>query len=340
MPNSPAGYVAPSPEEIRAYLTNKGWVDANGAVVGDGTQQGADNGRLIHAEAAKYGLSADQLDAAMGWDKGATDRFSAAAGMARLRGYHDLIGNNANKPPPPPTTQPPPATPNPYMQNGMDGGGDPRWGGRSGVVGPNVYSQFGGASNYSQAPNGIPPGQGYQPNPYTTQMGQNIQRQMTDNLQRNILPGIGRGAVAAGGYGGSRQGIAEGLAIGETNRGIGDALTNLYAGQYNADRNYGLQSDALDLNVYNANQNWMRQGQQDQLNLFDRMLGWNQNAYNLATGVQNTPLNYYKDFASIGQGLAGLGNQNTQNMPGNPYLGAIGGALTGYNLYNNFTKQG
>lgn len=193
---------------------------------------------------------------------------------------------------------------------------------------PNPYGQFGGAQG--QVPGQM---QQYQPNPYTTQMGQNIQRQMTDNLQRNILPGIGRGAVAAGGYGGSRQGIAEGLAIGETNRGIGDALTNLYSGQFNADRNYGLSSDALDLNVYNTNQNWMRQGQQDQLNLFDKMLGWNQNAYNTATNVQNTPLNYYQQFANTGQGLAGLGSQNTQNMQGNPWLGAIGGYQLGSQMF-------
>jgi len=311
MPNSPAGYVPPNADEIRGYLTNKGWVDQSGAVVGDGTAQGADNARLIHAEAAKYGLSAQQLDSAMGWDAGATDRFSAAAGMARLRGYHDLIGANAPaQPPAPGTSQPPPAAPNPYTQ-----AQPPAPSGGS----PNPYLPQG------QQPQPMPQGQPGQQNPYMQQMGDNITRQVTNNLQRNILPGIGRGAVAAGGYGGSRQGIAEGLAIGETNNNLSGQLANLYGNQFNTDRNYGLANDAMDLNVYNANQNWMNQGQQMQLNTLDKIMGWNQNAYNTATNVQNTPLNYYQQFANIGQGLGGMGSQNSQNMQGNPWLGALAG---------------
>lgn len=56
----------------------------------------------------------------------------------------------------------------------------------------------------------------------------------TNNLQRNILPSIRSGAVADGAYGGSRQGIAEGLASSETARGVGDTLARMDMDAYNS----------------------------------------------------------------------------------------------------------
>ncbi len=58
-----------------------------------------------------------------------------------------------------------------------------------------------------------------------------------NNLTRNILPAIRSGSVAAGSYGGSRQGIAEGLALGETNRYIGDTLANMNMQAYEGGMN-------------------------------------------------------------------------------------------------------
>lgn len=50
---------------------------------------------------------------------------------------------------------------------------------------------------------------------------------LTDTLQRSVLPSIRSAAVAAGGYGGSRQGIAEGNAIGDFTRQLNDSNTAL-----------------------------------------------------------------------------------------------------------------
>ena len=112
-----------------------------------------------------------------------------------------------------------------------------------------------------------------------------------------------------------------------------NAMGNLAFQGYNADRNFGLANDAMDLNVYNANQNWMNQGAQNQLSALNTILGWNQN-YGIgnATNVQNTPLNYWQQFANTGAQLGGLGGTSTQQLQGNPYLGALGGAMTGYQL--------
>ena len=54
-----------------------------------------------------------------------------------------------------------------------------------------------------------------------------VMRDANANLTRNILPAIRAGAVADGAYGGSRQGIAEGLAAGEAARGVGDTLARM-----------------------------------------------------------------------------------------------------------------
>jgi hypothetical protein len=50
-----------------------------------------------------------------------------------------------------------------------------------------------------------------------------LQRQ----LQRNTLPKIGEGALQAGQFGSSRQGIAEGLATAEANRDIAETRANI-----------------------------------------------------------------------------------------------------------------
>lgn len=52
-------------------------------------------------------------------------------------------------------------------------------------------------------------------------------RPITQNLQESILPGVRSQAVQEGGYGGSRAGIAEGLAISRANQQAQDAAANL-----------------------------------------------------------------------------------------------------------------
>lgn len=58
------------------------------------------------------------------------------------------------------------------------------------------------------------------------QLRQN-QASLTDNLQRNVLPGISGGAIAAGQYGGSRQGIAQGNAISDFTKQLNDSSTQI-----------------------------------------------------------------------------------------------------------------
>ena len=174
-------------------------------------------------------------------------------------------------------------------------------------------------------------------NPYLPAMADDITRRASTQFMQQVNPAINRAAVANGGYGGSRQGIAQGLAMSQGMDNIAGQLSRLYANQFNADRNYGLANDAMDLNVYNANMGWMQQGQQNQLNTLDRLLGWNQQ-YGIgnSTNVQNTPLNYWQQFSQAAQGLGGMGGIGTNYLQGNPYLGALGGAMTAGNLWKSW----
>lgn len=306
-----------SNQQIQQFITDKGI---------------ANNPHAINAFAQQYGVQPSQIDSALGAQSG------QSAGWQQSQGLTGQLppGYAQNMPPAQPPTQPsagaPPASrpQNPYMPNPTANPYQPMAGGGA----PQQAPQMPQAPQAPQMPQGGPGNQ----NPYMQQVGQDITRQVTNNLQRNILPGIGRGAVAAGGYGGSRQGIAEGLAIGETNNNLAGQLANLYSGQFNQDRNYGLQSDALDLNVYRTNQDVMRTGQQDQLGLIDRMLGWNGQGVAAATQARDQPFNDWQRFVGPAAQIGGMGGTQSQNLQGNPYLGALGGALTGYNLYQNWGK--
>lgn len=59
-------------------------------------------------------------------------------------------------------------------------------------------------------------------------------RPIVGTLNQSTLPALRGNAVAAGGYGGSRQGIAEGLAVQGAQQAIGDASSKLAFEGYNA----------------------------------------------------------------------------------------------------------
>ena len=79
-----------------------------------------------------------------------------------------------------------------------------------------------------------------QGNPYLEGMGQAGLDQLNKNFNENILPGIQGNAMGGMNLGSSRQGVAQGLAAGETQRAGSDFLTNLYGNQYQGDQNRAL----------------------------------------------------------------------------------------------------
>lgn len=175
----------------------------------------------------------------------------------------------------------------------------------------------------------------YQQNPYLSQMGDVLTNRVTDNLQRNILPSIRGGAIAAGGLGGSRQGVIEANALNDANRQISDSLTGInfqdftnsmnrnlaQYGQnqafYNANRGMDLQQTALGANLFQqGNQGWLSQGAGLQ---------------GIGNTQQQAPWNTVNNAnAGLGQ-WSGYGTTTSANQGGGAQ-GVLGGGLAGAQL--------
>jgi len=208
------------------------------------------------------------------------------------------------------------AAPAPFRATGTSGGG---YGGGGGTSGTGYGAQ----------------------NPYLLPMMQSITDQVTSNFNRNVMPQIGSQAMAAGGYGGSRQGVIEANAMRDMNQGLSNSLANLGLQDFNAQRGYDLglrNSDlgyaGLDAQIAQNNFGNRLAGANFGLNLFNQGMANNQTGINAGTNIQNTPLNYASNFAnqynSIGQGYGTTTGSASQQ--GNPVLGALGGAQLGSRL--------
>jgi hypothetical protein len=69
-------------------------------------------------------------------------------------------------------------------------------------------------------------------NPYMADYAQGAIRPVWEALMREAIPGVNSGAVASGQYGGSRQGIAQGMAIGDATQKSLDTTSKMYSDMY------------------------------------------------------------------------------------------------------------
>ena len=163
-----------------------------------------------------------------------------------------------------------------------------------------------------------------------------LQDSMTKNFKENVLGSLRGEAIANGGYGGSRQGIAEGKAADAFATQMANALSQV--GQNNTDA--AVQAQA---NAYN----------QDRANQLNAVMGLSGQQYNVAgqnAGFQNqNALSNAGMLNSMGQFNAGVGNnyltqllQNSQ-FNANAQNNALGQQYSGnqaMNLANLGNQQG
>ena len=176
---------------------------------------------------------------------------------------------------------------------------------------------------------------------------QQMQDDSNENLLQNVLPSIRGGAIAAGQYGGSRQGIAEGNAIGQQQKELaratsmfGQNATNAAVGAkanaYESDSNRALSAtQGLGAQQYGvAQQDASMRQSADQTNIQSLLNTRGQNSSNMASGI------------GLQQGLlgtaAGYGNADVGRLGATagilqPFLGA--GATTSNNGTNNSTNN-
>lgn len=210
---------------------------------------------------------------------------------------------------------------------------------------------------------------GYNPqqNPYLRQMGVDVGNQMFDNWSRTQMPSIRSGAMAAGGFGGSRQGVVEANGLNDMNRQYGQALTSMYGNDWSQQQGRNLQQQGLnnsydlglrsnelqnrsvnnsydlglrssDLGFANLDANIAQNNFGNQMQAANFGLGVNnmlnnqtQAGIQAGTNIQNTPLDYQKYFSGSANSAGGLGgtSNSSQTTQSNPYLGAVGGAQIG-----------
>lgn len=169
-------------------------------------------------------------------------------------------------------------------------------------------------------------------NPYLDQQAAAITGQLTRNLQENVMPGIRSEALASGQYGGSRQGIAEGLAASRMNQDLAPALTGLYGSAYeNAQQRMGATAGALNDQAFqNANTNAQRQFTANQQNVSNNL---NTQQFNANLGLQNNQQQMQQNVQNLNNRMQGLNILGTtQNMQDNNYA-AMMGALQSPNDY-------
>lgn len=166
-------------------------------------------------------------------------------------------------------------------------------------------------------------------NPYLTGMGRDIGNQLADTWNRQILPGTRSSAIAAGGFGGSRQGVVEANALNDLGKNYVSGLTNLYGTDYTNAQNRGLQQRGMDQSYdlglrnndlgfsnldYQINQGNFSNNLQAAnfgLGVQDYMMRNNLTGIDAGTNLQDTALRYQKDFNQAGINAGGAGGTRT-----------------------------
>jgi hypothetical protein len=157
-----------------------------------------------------------------------------------------------------------------------------------------------------------------------------VTRPIYQNLTEKALPSIRSDAIGSGGFGGSRQGIAEAQAIRDTGTAAGDAAAKISANIYDTDVKAQLQALGL-----------LPQTQQAALapatttsgvgdvrqNMAQQLLGQDVSNFNFD---QYAPFLQSQEILSLLQGLPGGSTVATGSVPQqNKLTQALGGAATG-----------
>jgi hypothetical protein len=177
------------------------------------------------------------------------------------------------------------------------------------AVDPNAASAGSVYGNYQQMV-----GQMTQ-NPQLDAMVNAAQTRTAQNFNEQVMPQISTNALANNAYGGSRQGIAEGLAADRLQQQMGDIATGMYGQAYESGQNRALQGGStqagLNTNVNLANSAQDLQGQLANQQLQQYAVGQAGNFLTTGTGMG-------LDAARLQQGTlpsyAAYGQIPTQNL--------------------------
>lgn len=199
--------------------------------------------------------------------------------------------------------------------------------------------------------------QSYTQSPYLAAMGQGLRDQFTGFMNDGLAANRG-GAVAAGGVGGSRQGISEARTMTDAGKGFDSALANLYGQdyqaqmgrnlqKYQADQNFSLGNRGLDLGFQNSNNSYNLglgsldlQGRGQDMNFYGQQRAQDQSGAALGAslyglGMQG-PWNTLNSANGLASPYTSNSTQTSNTSGGGGWQGALGGGLGVAQLGKNF----
>lgn len=177
-----------------------------------------------------------------------------------------------------------------------------------------------------------------QNNPYLQQTIDRAQGDLVRNYNLTTQPAYNSAMVRSGSFGNAGvQQMNE-----NAQRGLQDSLGNVSNSMRMAD--YGRQQDmyqwdqgfnrSLYNDAYSQNMNNLTTG----VGLLGTLAGYNSNDLTNANNIQNTPFNYWQQFSNqanaMGQGYGT--NTGSIGSSSNPALSAMGGAMLGSRIYNQW----
>lgn len=143
-------------------------------------------------------------------------------------------------------------------------------------------------------------------NPYLPQQAQAITNQVQQGFLQNTLPQINTGSIASGGFGGSRQAIAQGIAAGNAATGLAGSLSNLYGNAYAQDQQLAAQREAQQAQI-------AAQQRLAEMSDATQRLGL-QNQFTLGQGNLDLGRTQAQNQFTLGQGNLALGQTQAQNQ--------------------------
>lgn len=159
---------------------------------------------------------------------------------------------------------------------------------------------------------------------------------MIAQLNEQMLPQVRSGASGAGQYGGTRQGVAEGVAMGQTQKAMGDTAAKMTGDVYTQ----ALQNQLQALNMSGQMADLQSGGQRQLFDLGNLLRGDEQAAKDIdywnRTQAGMSP---YQQWASMMLPFGGLGGTQSTTVPGASPLQQWGGAaLAGLGAYSSLSS--
>ena len=180
-------------------------------------------------------------------------------------------------------------------------------------------------------------------NPYLTKKIDQAQGDLVRNFNLTTQPAYNSAMVRSGSFGNAGVQQMNENAQRNLQSEMGDISTNLRGQDYQNQGAMYQWDQGFDRSLYNDAYGQQQQNLQTSMGLLDRQQAYNVNDSQNAQTIQNTPLDYWKQFSnganSIGQGY-GTSTGTESGGGSNPWVSALGGAQLGASLMKGWGGWG